>query len=338
MGVRGSSKPQVRTNQKKRKRTSRKDNANSLKGSSTARQRQSARMRRMRAKRNRRILIVAGALAAVLLVAVIAVLAIKNTRKKKAEEQAARAAATDVMDMPFTEGGDADALRGAEASGGDADTLRGTEASGGAESTGDAAATTPDTAAGAHISGIDTFALYRYDEASGMRVKTDRYESAWTRSEDIISLEAFAADTENIVLSAGGGRAWYEAWRAYWQQETGAENCRIGYTVSFDLKNGEHIHAVLLKPGDELAYRPYLENYLYDDAANADAGWYSHLEPGDLSDSMLLTSIKFTPGERVDEIDDVITVTGFVYDSVNDFDYDGNYIGDVAFTTVLENR
>ena len=320
MDNRGKPKPQIRTDKRKKKKsTTRKAGAGSLKNSSTARQRKSARLRRRRARRNRRILIGVLVFLAVVLVAVIGVFAVKNTKKKKAEEQAARAAATDVRDMPFSVSAiDSNSEDDMQRS----DTVSGMDF----------------TDMSMHVSGINTFALYRYDEASGMRVKTDIHESAWTRGEDIVSLEAFAADTDNIVISGGGGRAWYEAWRAYWQQETGAENCRIGYDVSFDLKNGEHIHAVLLKPGDELAYRAYLENYLYDDAANADAGWYSHLEPEDLSDSMLLTSIKFTPGERVDEIDGVITVTGFVYDALEDFDYDGNYIGDVSFTTVLLNR
>ncbi|MBQ6904117.1 MAG: hypothetical protein IJQ26_06305, partial [Lachnospiraceae bacterium] len=199
----------------------------------------------------------------------------------------------------------------------------------------DAEAEATDAAAQTHVSGINAFSLYRFDEAAGQRVKTERYESAWTRGEDILSLEAFATNEAQFALSAGGGGAWYDAWRAYWYAESGAEKCRIGYRVSFRLRSGEEINATLLKPGDELFYREYLENYLYDDAANAYAGWYSHLEPGQETDETLLTSIKFTPGERVDEIDGTITVTAFVYDSADRIDADGTYNGDVAFTTEI---
>lgn len=289
----------------------------------SARSRHLRRARRRRARMRRRILTGVLILAVAVLVITAAVLAIRNTRKRKAEEEAAKALSTDVADMPFSSG---IAETAATAQG--PDTVSAVDAA-----TATAATDTP-----VHVGGIDAFALYRYDETSGIRVKCATHESVWTRGEDIVSLEAFASDSENIVLSAGGGQAWYDVWRSYWQQASGAETCRIGYDISFDLKNGEHIHAVLLKPGDELPYREYLENYLYDDAANANAGWYSHLEPDDLSENMLLTSIKFTPGERFAEIADKITVSGFVYDALEDFDYDGNYIGDLSFTTEILNR
>ena len=274
----------------------------------------------------RRVAMIAAILLAIVLVTVSVLAVILQFGRGSKKEDEANTASTDVADVPFSE--DPPAAPGMTTD---------PSAAPGTTTDPSAASGMTGTSSGdlVHVTGIEAFALYEYDEASGMRVKTPRHESVWTRGEDIVSLEAFAADTENIVLSAGGGRGWYESWRAYWQQETGSENCRIGYTVSFDLKSGEQIRAVLLKPGDELPYRVYLENYLYDDAANADAGWYSHLEPQDASDSTLLTSIKFTPGERFEEIDGKITVTGFVYDSADDFDADGNYIGDVAFTTEL---
>lgn len=309
-------------------RRKRRARTNTEKNRSTLQKRSSRRARRRRARLMRRVVIGAVAVAAVALVVLIGVLAVRNTRKRKAEEEASRALATDVADMPFSAAATGNTTEDSAAAAGE------TTAAGGASS----AAAQEAEAASVHVDGVDAFSLYRYDETSGMRVKCARHESAWTAGEDIVSLEAFASDSENIVLNTGGGRAWYEAWLSYWQQETGSESCRIGYDVSFDLKSGEHIHAVLLKPGDELSYRPYLENYLYDDAANADAGWYSHLEPDDLSETMLLTSIKFTPGERFEEIDNKITVTGFVYDALEDFDYDGNYIGDVLFTTELVNQ
>ena len=242
----------------------------------------------------------------------------KTSKKKEKEAAEAKANATDVMDMPFEQ---EEVLP--ESPPEPVSTEKEPEAEG------------TETV---HVQGITAFGLYRFDEAQGARVRTERFESAWTRGGDILSLEAFATDEERFALTAGGGSAWYDAWRAYWYRAEGAENCRIGYRVSFRLNSGEVIDATLLKPGDELSYRPYLENYLYADAANAYAGWYSHLEPADGTGETLLTSIKFTPGERVGEIDGEITVTAFVYDSDNDFAPDGTYRGDVFFTATLVNR
>ena len=298
-----------------------------------------ARAARRRRRRNRRILIACLAVAAVLIIAVAGFVIAGRNRAKREAEEAARARTADVTEAAFSNAapgdpgvnlqpvssGETTDSASVSGTGTDAATQEGTDT--GADLTSDTQQT--------HVEGIGAFSLYRFDEAAGQRVKTERYETAWTRGEDIISLEAFATDEAQFALSAGGGGAWYDAWRAYWYAESGAENCRIGYRVSFRLQSGEEINATLLKPGAELFYREYLENYLYDDAANAYAGWYSHLEPGQETDETLLTSIKFTPGERVDEIDGTITVTAFVYDSADRFDADGTYTGDVAFTTVI---
>ena len=312
-------------------RTTRPNKKHTASNKSTARSRHRSRLRRRRRGRTRNIRIAAAVLAAAMLLVTIGAAAVQIIGNRKPAEETAPSASTDVRDVPFREAEDASAQTA------ESQTAATKTRQAPADSTQDATAAEAGSNT-VHVEGIDAFALYEYDEATGMRVKTARHESAWTRGEDIVSLEAFAADTEHIVLGAGGGSAWYETWRTYWQQAAGSEHCRIGYTVSFDLKSGEHIEKVLLKPGDELSYRSYLENYLYDDAANADAGWYSHLEPDDLSDTMLLTSIKFTPGEQFEQIDGKITVTGFVYNAPEDFDYDGNYIGDVAFTTEILNR
>ena len=304
-----------------------------------------ARAARRRKRRNRRILIACLAVAAVLIIAVAGVVIARRNRTKREAEEAARARTADVTEAAFSDAAPGEPGIGTQTIPGTEDTSlladsagvttgNSPEAAGDAQTDAEAEAT--DAAQQAHVSGINAFSLYRFDEAAGQRVKTERFQSAWTRGEDIISLEAFATDEAQFSLSAGGGDAWYDAWRAYWYAESGAEKCRIGYQVSFRLRSGEEINATLLKPGDELSYREYLENYLYDDAANAYAGWYSHLEPGQETDETLLTSIKFTPGERVDEIDGTITVTAFVYDAAEDFDADGRYIGDVQFVTVLE--
>ena len=111
-----------------------------------------------------------------------------------------------------------------------------------------------------------------------------------------------------------------------------------GYRVTFDLVTGEHIDKMLLKPGDELSYREYLENYLYDDIHQVRGKWYNHLLPDDKIDQMILSSCKFTAGEKIDQVKDRITVTAFVYRGDDDFDEDGNYIGPLSYTVTMINK
>ena len=184
------------------------------------------------------------------------------------------------------------------------------------------------------IEGVRSLSFYRRNPDTKVREKKSEFSAPWVRGTDISSFEVFASDEESITFQT----AYFDdAFNAYWNAFEGKENCRIGYTVDFDLKSGEHIHKTLLKAGDELEYRPYLENYLYDDVHQAKGAWYSHLLPEQMTDTTLMTSIKFTPGEKIDEVGDTITVKAFVYNSEKDFDENGDYIGDV-FSDLIINR
>ncbi len=181
------------------------------------------------------------------------------------------------------------------------------------------------------ITGVGMINLY---QRSGEQFyKTPEYESEWARGTDIIELGAFATDVSFIghdIDQYYDGK-WYNSWKTY----EGWENCKLGYQVDFDLINGEHIHKVILSPADTESYFTYLENYLYDDINVAHDTWYSHMTEENMTDSTILSSIKFTPGENYSQIDGVIYATAFVYNDENDFDDNGDYIGNVSTTTVL---
>ena len=182
------------------------------------------------------------------------------------------------------------------------------------------------------IEGVRTLSVYRRNPETKVREKKSEFSAPWVRGTDISSFEVFATDTDSFSFQT----AYFDdAFLSYWDTFEGNENCRIGYTVDFDLKNGDHIHKTLLKAGDELEYREYLENYLYDDVHQVKGAWYSHLLPEEMKDTTLMTSIKFTPGEKTDEIGDTITFTAFVYNSEEDFDEAGDYIGDVSATVTI---
>ena len=191
----------------------------------------------------------------------------------------------------------------------------------------------PEEAKYTTIEGVRTLNIYRRNPETKARERKTEFSAPWVRGTDISSFEVFATDVDSFNFQT----AYFDdAFLGYWDTFEGKENCRIGYTVDFELKNGEHIHKTLRKAGDELEYRDYLENYLYDDVHQVKGAWYSHLLPEEMKDDTLMTSIKFTPGEKIDEVGDTITATAFVYNSDGDFDENGDYIGDVSATIVIK--
>ncbi|MBO4766429.1 MAG: hypothetical protein J5532_03920 [Lachnospiraceae bacterium] len=190
---------------------------------------------------------------------------------------------------------------------------------------------------------VTEFSLYKNDKANARRIRyAETYESTWKYysgdnhpKSDITSFEAIASVAAEIPTK---GRYFQDLWRAEWERFSDAWSYRIGYRVTFDLVTGEHIDKMLLKPGDELSYREYLENYLYDDIHQVRGKWYNHLLPDDKIDQMILSSCKFTAGEKIDQVKDRITVTAFVYRGDDDFDEDGNYIGPLSYTVTMINK
>ena len=203
------------------------------------------------------------------------------------------------------------------------------DADDGGESDGSAEKTT--------IKGVREIALFHLSDTSGVKEKITKYESPWVKGQDIVTIDAFATDDDSVPISVGTGNVFKETWLGYWQSFEGYEDCKVGYNVSFKLKNGEVINQTILKPSDVFSYRPYMENYLYDDLANANSGWYSHLLDEEVTDDTVMDCVKFTAGEQYEEIDGNVTLTVFVYNSDKDFDSKGNYIGDVSYSVEIIN-
>ena len=187
------------------------------------------------------------------------------------------------------------------------------------------------------IKGVREIALFHLSNTSGVKEKIKTYESAWVKGQDIVTIDAFATDDDSVPISVGTGNVFKDTWLGYWQSFDGYEDCKVGYNVSFKLKNGEEINQTIRKPSDVFSYRPYMENYLYDDLANANSGWYSHLLDEEVTDDTVMDCVKFTAGEQYEEIDGNVTLTVFVYNSDKDFDSKGNYIGDVSYSVDIIN-
>ena len=176
--------------------------------------------------------------------------------------------------------------------------------------------------------GVTTISLYKNYKTDGVRKKiAESFDSAWTAGADISSFEVIAAEDDTIQ---NNNRQFMYIWKEYWEKFENRDACKIGYFVSFDLKDGTHIEKTIKKPSDVDSFFKYMECYLYDDINQTPGQWYSHITDAQMTDTSILTSIKFHCGTDVDKIGDHILLTAFIYTSDSDFNEDGKYIGTVS--------
>ena len=121
----------------------------------------------------------------------------------------------------------------------------------------------------------------------------------------------------------------------YYQNYQNIDNYKIGYYVKF-ATNDQEYEKVILDPSVKHLFHPYLYIYLYDDIHQKDGTIYDHVEPDDVKDNTIYSSIKLYTASGVSEITSPITLTVFTYDGPEDFDQDGYYRGNSKYTIVIE--
>lgn len=147
---------------------------------------------------------------------------------------------------------------------------------------------------------------------------------------DIDCFEIFAAQEEMVT-----GRSFAAMWKEAWEQHEGHETAKIGFIIEFSLTGGRNVRAQLLKPSDSADFYEYLEIYMYDDIHQTPGVWYTHLEDKDMKGEAIISSIKLTSGSKIDEVGDIL-LTAFIYDGEDNFDLNGDYIGQVLQTIVIK--
>lgn len=153
------------------------------------------------------------------------------------------------------------------------------------------------------------FSLYRNLKDEGKRVLFgDVFESTWKSGSDIISIYPIADDCPEIPTNS---RSYQDIFCEAWDKLED-KNMKISYRIEFSTSDGKKIDVNVKKPGDELSYRDYLENYFYDDVHVPKNTFYSHLEP-DATGDIIMSSLKVTAGKKVDLINSPIKITATLY-------------------------
>lgn len=123
--------------------------------------------------------------------------------------------------------------------------------------------------------------------------------------------------------------------KKYYQEYSNIDNYKIGFYISFYV-NDKHIEQLILDPTKTYAMSPYMYIYLYDDVNQLDGSFYSHLEPDDINDKTIYSSIKlFLPHNGIDITSNII-LTAFTYKSDEDFTNNNHYRGKSSYTINIE--
>lgn len=164
------------------------------------------------------------------------------------------------------------------------------------------------------------------------RTLIEDFEGKWKRGKDIYIFDVYA--TQKELLERNSHKALFED---YWFAFPKADDYKIGYCVKFTLDTGV-THKLMIRlpkdcPKDPSAFfYPYVEIYVYDNINLRPGVKFYHLEEKTTYPHTLMTSIKLTPGVKIDEVTE-IELTTFIYKDNNDFDVvTGDYIGDVSYT------
>ena len=122
----------------------------------------------------------------------------------------------------------------------------------------------------------------------------------------------------------------------YYANYQNIEKYKIGFRMSFTA-DGEKHDSNLLDPSCMFLFNPHIFIYLYDDVHQADGVFYSHLEPEQVTDETVYSSIKIT-GIESSTIESPITLTVFTYDGPEDFDENGYYRGNSKYTITINRK
>lgn len=124
-------------------------------------------------------------------------------------------------------------------------------------------------------------------------------------------------------------------YQKYYNEYDNIDNYKTGFYITFEAE-GKKIEQLALDPTSKHAMTPYLYIYLYDDINQTEGTFYSHLEPEDMKENTIISSIKLFLAQEGKKITSPITLTVFTYDSDDDFTEDKHYRGTSNYTITID--
>ena len=162
--------------------------------------------------------------------------------------------------------------------------------------------------------------------------KVTSYSTTLANFKDIATFQVYYTDIDTLDSSNIKHN-----YLKYYNQYESIQNHKTGFYISFKAEEKE-IEQLILDPSTKHAMTPYLYVYLYDGVNQKDGAYYSHLEPEDMKEDTIISSIKLFLAQEGSKISSPISLTVFTYDTEDDFDESNLYRGKSSYTIEIETK
>lgn len=162
--------------------------------------------------------------------------------------------------------------------------------------------------------------------------KLSSYSTTLANFKDIGVFNVYFTDVDRLDSSNTKNN-----YQKYYNEYEDISNYKTGFYFTFEA-DGNKIEQLVLGPTAQHAMEPYLYIYLYDDVNQAPGTYYSHLEPDDMNENTVVSSIKLFLAQQGSKISSPITMTVFTYDGEDDFDENKLYRGKSSYTITINTK
>ena len=170
-----------------------------------------------------------------------------------------------------------------------------------------------------------------YVGGGGAMELVSSYSSVWTPDEDIAIFEAINSNEQTIYYDD-----YYALHESYWNAVDTQTEYKIGYELRFTVGGEEKVYTI--REPKDISDNPdlfmgdaalddvtgYMGAWVYNDIGQT--GTYVHLTQPEMTDGVLMTSIKLRPTPQSDQISNFYLKV-FSYSSEEEFNSEGRYIG-----------
>ena len=156
-------------------------------------------------------------------------------------------------------------------------------------------------------------------------------ETSFTKAnfKEVGTYNAFYTDKDKVESDSVKNN-----WYRYYKKYDNIKDYKTGFYVSFEV-DGKKYEQTITDPTSKHKLSPYLYVYLYDSYNHKPGTVYTHLEPEDMKDNTVFTSIKVFLSQEGSKITSPITLEAFTYKE-GDINENGYYRGNSKYTMTIK--
>lgn len=121
----------------------------------------------------------------------------------------------------------------------------------------------------------------------------------------------------------------------YWNKYENHEKYKLGYNLKYNIGDKEYSYNIINPEDRKQQVFNYMQIYTYDDVTVGKGVWHDHLDNNEITEGVLMTTIKLCVSTLYKEITGPLKLTVFSYDDMDDFDPDTKEYRGNSKTTIL---